>query len=131
MAEFHKVLNDYFRMCDAQCNAREDGCIGCPLNKDGRIGSADECNVYIVAHNSDAEPIIEDWAAQHLEPQYPTWKEWYESTFPDQSVNGFCLRTFMPHRCESVTCADCYNEHIPADIAEKLHISPVERSDKK
>lgn len=126
MAEFHKVLNDYFRMCDAQCNAREDGCIGCPLNKDGRIGSADECNVYIVAHNSDAEPIIEDWAAQHPNLQYPTWKEWYESTFPDRVRDLICPRTFIKHKCTDVSCKDCNNEHIPADIAEKLGIKPKE-----
>lgn len=122
MAEFREVITQKDRMCKYYTN----GCSGCKLyynnNKCGL-----ECTDYILNFPNEAEKIIMNWAWEHPEPQYPTWKEWYESTFPDRGRDeGICPRTFMKHECAGIACGDCYGERIPAEIAEKLGIKPNE-----
>ena len=62
-------------------------------------------------------------------PRYPTWNEWQKSTFPD-AESGLSPCEFgnigrfdcNAHEC----CYDCAEHPIPADIAAKLGIRPIE-----
>lgn len=68
------------------------------------------------------------WAAEHPEPVYPTWREWQHSMFPDADVRiSPCEFGSMDRfKCDDKTCTECMEQKIPADIAEKLGIKPKE-----
>lgn len=74
-----------------------------------------------------------DWAAEHPETRYPTWKEWSDSTFPDAYVQiapcAFMACPIIDKKCSK---SECLNIPIPEDIAKKLGIQPIteERVDK-
>lgn len=74
------------------------------------------------------ECIIMAWAAEHPEPRYPTWNEWQDSTFPNRSrdVSPCEFDDASRFNCALMKCDECMNEPIPADIAEKLGIKPIE-----
>ena len=116
MAEFQDVMRQRKRLCKlSKC----DECLLSSL----KTHIAKECHRFTIENYKEAEKIIMDLAAEHPEPTYPTWLEWYESTFPDRGrEGGICPRMFMKHECSGMECKDCYREHIPAEIAEKLGI---------
>ena len=120
MAEFQEVMRQRKRMCDS--NKR---CSECALD---RIGI--RCNYYPVDKLEQIERIIMEWAAEHPEPRYPTWNEWYQECLPDAPFK--CRRAFMNISCGIRYCDECLSEPIPADIAKKLGIQPIteERVDK-
>ena len=61
------------------------------------------------------EKVITAWAAEHLEPVYPTWEEWLiMQGIIKENPNG--VGWPMPKLFE----------RIPADTAEKLGIQPNE-----
>ena len=105
MAEFQEVMRHINRMC------REERCEenGCPIFEYcGNIG-----NLGDPVSSSRIEEAVMKWAAEHPEPVYPTWGEWF-------------LRT-----CQVPVTSDGKNNwdavhmsHIPADIAQKLGIEP-------
>lgn len=112
MAEFKYVMRQRARMC----KAFEACCYYCELEGVGCDGS--------VLENLDrVERTIMDWAAEHPEPRYPTWNEWYQEYLPDAPLK--CPRAFMDTRCEPWPCDRCLSEPIPADIAQKLGIKPI------
>ena len=95
MSEFQEVVKQAKRMCAAHV-----ACYKCPL-KDHTAMCAVNKNLSCIASMCDVselERIVMDWAEEHPEPRYPTWREW--------------LRLEM-------------EERIPADIAEKLGIKPI------
>lgn len=113
--------------CQPQCGK---GCDKCPA---GKLRSANGvCLVRRIAKVDNCEEQIEGlraWAAEHPAPRYPTWNEWQKSTFPDaESGLSPCefgiMRRFDcdVHDC----CYDCAEQPIPADIAAKLGIRPIE-----
>ena len=123
MAQFSEVMQQAKRMCEA---FRDGHCSKCP------IGYADalECGI-MATSEMDCEEVerrVMQWAAEHPEPVYPTWREWQKITFPDAG------RYIMPcefesknrFKCKEKTCYQCISEPIPADIAEKLGIKPKE-----
>lgn len=59
MAEFVKVMNDYWRMCLAH------DCESCPLVYGN---SSEACRIHLRNHPEVCEPIIEKWAAEHPDP---------------------------------------------------------------
>jgi hypothetical protein len=76
------------------------------------------------------EKTVMDWAAEHPEPVYPTWIEWLKSM------------GVVPYMTGLVVTRDAANGHfheghvnitanaleaIPADIAEKLGIDPINK----
>ena len=71
------------------------------------------------------EENIMQWAAEHPEPVYPTWREW---------LIKMGLIDFKPdlrsHPSLTNSLIECLNakasEPIPADIAEKLGLQPKE-----
>ena len=124
MAEFTEVMRQARRMCKEQQNI--NCCVRCPINKNGCMVAADAEYV----DYADAEQEIMHWAAEHPEPVYPTWNEWYRKNFPDAYYDSkrICPMVFACKRnCDSETnCDKCRDRPIPADIAEKLGIKPKE-----
>lgn len=114
--------------CQPQCGK---GCDKCPAGK--LPGANGVCLVRQIARVDNCEEQIEalkDWAKEHPVPRYPTWREWQGRTFPDASdLIGPC--SFAPMErfgCENLRgrCRECRGEPIPADIAAKLGIKPID-----
>nr|DAV14177.1 MAG TPA: hypothetical protein [Caudoviricetes sp.] len=124
MAEFTEVMRQARRMCKEQQNI--SCCVRCPINKNGCMVVADAEYV----DYADAEREIMHWAAEHPEPVYPTWNEWYRKNFPDAYDDGkrICPVIFGGgESCDNENdCDKCRDRPIPADIAEKLGIKPKE-----
>jgi hypothetical protein len=57
------------------------------------------------------------WAAEHPEPQYPTWWEWLENMGIVSKAKSECSKFFDTTRMY---------DNIPADIAQKFGIEPKE-----
>ena len=123
MAEFTEVMRHARRMCESFSDGH---CSECP------IGNADvlECGITVTS-DMDCEEVerrVMQWAAEHPEPVYPTWREWQNSTFPD--AHKFIKPCEFGRRdqfnCTGKTCIECMEQQIPADIAEKLGIKPKE-----
>ena len=123
MAEFVEVMRQAKRMCAAHggmCKIRN-----CPM-VDGETCrfDADRDDV----DYNEVERIIMAWAAEHPASRYPTWNEWQESTFPDavEKMEPCCFASVDKFGCNRILCQDCLEQPIPADIAEKLGIRPIE-----
>lgn len=130
MAEFLEVMRQAHRMCDVY-----DDCNDCPMDS-YTVQCALACDdVYTDAVLKEFEQTVMQWAKDHPEPQYPTWREWKNENFPDAPV-GLTPCSFMSRErqgkimgeeeCVFLSCADCVNTPIPADIAKKLGIRPKE-----
>lgn len=123
MAEFTEVMRQAKRMCAAHggmCNSRN-----CPLdNGEACRLAADQDNV----DYNDVERIIMAWAAEHPAPRYPTWTEWQHSMFPDagEKMEPCSFASVDKFGCVGLLCEECREQPIPADIAEKLGIRPIE-----
>ena len=121
MSEFIDVMRQARRMCKAQ-----EDCENCPL------WNAEEffCKIDTTCYSDDSaiENIIMQWAAEHPEPVYPTWREWQNSIFPDahKHITPCTFGSRDRFKCEGKTCYVCMEQQIPADIAEKLGIKPKE-----
>ena len=111
--------------CQPQCGK---GCDKCPA---GKLRSANGvCLVRRIAKVDNCEEQIEGlkaWAAEHPAPKYPTWNEWQKRMFSDASEYvqpcSYVDRSRLD--CPGV-CSICRKKPIPADIAEKLGIKPIE-----
>lgn len=120
MAEFQEVMRQGKRICKSRHE-----CESCPIHKD-----------IITCHDiwyeddfsfAEFERIIMDWAAEHPEPRYPTWLEWWIEKFPDAEERvAMCNFTQCPRPDDHDHCYECTNSPIPADIAQKLGIKPIE-----
>jgi len=98
MAEFQKVMKEWIRSRKA---INENKLSYCPLEM--------FTNDYI----ANIEKEVMAWAAEHPEPVYPTWVEWFRQMKmipPEQK----CFHTWLL-------------EPIPTDIAQKLDIAPKEK----
>lgn len=123
MAQFSEVMRQAKRMCKAFSDGH---CSECPIGN----ANALECGITVTSEMDckDVERRVMQWAAEHPEPVYPTWREWQHSMFPDTNVDIFPC-TFGSHdrfNCAEITCDKCMERQIPADIAEKLGIKPKE-----
>ena len=111
--------------CQSQCGK---DCDKCPA---GKLRSANGvCLVRRIAKVDNCEEQIEGlkaWAAEHPAPKYPTWNEWQKRMFSDASEYvqpcSYVDRSRLD--CPGV-CSICRKKPIPADIAEKLGIKPIE-----
>ena len=112
--------------CQPQCGK---GCDKCPA---GKLRSANGvCLVRRIAKADNCEEQIEGlraWAEEHPAPKYPTWREWYTTTFPNVKRFFICPGHFGDgdiNACGNYHCGECVNRPIPADIAAKLGIKPI------
>ena len=121
MSEFIDVMRQARRMCKAQ-----EDCESCPLWNTANFF----CKLDTTCYSDDSviESIVMQWAAEHPEPVYPTWREWQNSTFPDAHtpIRPCEFESKRRFKCDGKTCYECKLEPIPADIAEKLGIKPKE-----
>lgn len=118
MADFVQTMKDWRRMCNT-CQTEKDICGVCGCYPAGNYAP---CAMKSMNKEADLardnlyferlEKIIKSWAAEHPEPVYPTWIEWF------QQQNIWRKETNIP-------AIDLYNP-IPADIAEKLGLEPKE-----
>lgn len=129
MSEFKIVHRNMVRMCDAM-RAEDNGCTPCPL--DGI------CAKFITL-SEDAittiERVVTQWAAEHPEPVYPSWKEGWKQLFPEADIrHTLCPEVFGDkYRCDwchddnddNDNCDECLERPMPAEVAEKLGIKPV------
>ena len=130
MAEFVDVMKQAKRMC-----GEHNECGGCALRE-----MADKADIYCPIQTmrkldaAKVEASVMDWAANNPEPKYPTWKEWHKANFPDSRD---CVAPCNFMSCDSVErlynidcnhakCSDCADRNIPADIAKRLGIKPIE-----
>lgn len=109
MAEFIDVIHTIQRICkknDGQCSVCILSEFACPNS--ARFDRTEE------AAFRELEDAVVKWAAEHPEPIYPTWVEWFRQMKmipPEQK----CFHTWLL-------------EPIPADIAQKLGITPKENN---
>lgn len=121
MAQFSEVMRQARRMCESFSDGH---CSECP------VGNADvlECGITVTSEMDckDVERLVMQWAAEHPEPVYPTWREWQNSTFKDahKHITPCTFGSRDRFKCEGKTCYVCMDQQIPADIAEKLGIKP-------
>lgn len=82
----------------------------------------------------ELEATIIKWAEEHPEPMYPSWEQWQKANFPTtHDVMHPCA--FMKREevekvrgvgCGHTSCNVCARSPIPADIAKKLGIKPLD-----
>lgn len=116
MADFVQTMKDWRRMCQFMDKEYGNGsCDNCPLGGCSAI--------YEMCGNenfANMEHDIMSWAAEHPEPVYPTWGEWFVS------------RGMLPKQWDNLTSAymdvgcvpNLIHSPIPADIAQKLGLRP-------
>ena len=118
MAEFHEVVKEFNRMD----RTFSRNCKDCPMP--GRnIG---QCRKLLLENPETYGHIVMHWAADHPEPKYPTWNEWWCTNFPNADRN-LCPRIFglrKMQECPALKCDECRAHPIPAEIAKKLGIKP-------
>ena len=124
MAEFTEVMRQVKRMCDATVSAR---CHECTLWRP----ETESCSLYgddDGVDYADMERRVMAWAAEHPEQRYPTWREWQKSMFPDghKHITPCTFGSRDRFKCCGKTCYVCMEQQIPADIAEKLGIKPMQ-----
>jgi len=124
MAEFQEVMRQAERMCKAH-----DECECCPI-KEEMDDLGEKCPFCGALDVAAVEQKIMGWVAENPEPRYPTWQEWWQTTFPELvdrhiSVNP-CAFGVRSKGCNTTgSCHICRTQHIPADIAEKLGVKPI------
>lgn len=119
MAEYQEVMKQKQRMCRLYTYCSK----GCPLNDIDFCGK--NSGEKIQADFAEVERRVMEWAAEHSEPVYPTWAEYLKT-------HGFPGGISIPLDCELRGCPPIERfvwlaeNHIPADIAEKLGVEPKE-----
>ena len=123
MAEFQEVIREKARMCNRHVACEDCPIADSPVKKEARL----LCSDFTVKFPDVVEKIVMNWAAEHPEPKYPTWREWQVSEFPGND-RIMCKKIFMSAEeagCGGKNCCNCLREPIPAHIAEKLGIEPI------
>lgn len=133
MADFTKVMRQKMRLCNAT-----QTCSECILEYPHN-GTDCDCVGILDTYPEKAEQIVMAWAASHPEEKYPTWADAWRQLFPEAMYSGRgrdvapCLKYFLPKAmidtmecCRELDCDECGNRPIPAYIAERLGIKPLE-----
>lgn len=120
MADFVQTMKDWRRMCKAYSTDDESCCEGCPVVDFHEHGCGAIFEMEDVTDWQRYAETIAAWAAEHPEPEYPMWGEW------------FVERGYLPggyYHAENPqwlmkTLDNAMNRPIPPDIAQKLGIEP-------
>lgn len=111
MADFVQTMKDWHRMCKAMTDRNpKDACDGCPLEAYGCSPVYEAIDSYSDVDFKVVGEKITAWAAEHPEPVYPTWGQYFRRYYGLEYCKGH----------------EMLLENIPADIAEKLGIEPKE-----
>ena len=99
MAEFQKVMREWKRMCKSRGNIPDD------------FVGAESALLFAFDRPEEVERLVMEWSAEHPEPVYPTWTEYFRmiGVFPSWSGHEILNTT-----------------HIPAETAKKLGVEPKE-----
>lgn len=129
MAEFQEVMRQANRMCASYAN----DCTDCGLRKEDYACPFDNLPEGMDLKSlPEIERVVMDWAEKHPEPRYPSWNEAWKQLFPDaRRIYAPCIMYFVEEcpydsAINSGNCDKCRNTPIPADIAEKLGVKPLE-----
>lgn len=119
MAEFQEVMKQWRRMCNA-CSDNTGCHKECPLYNivEGGCGAIYEESFADVVDFAELNRRVDQWAAEHPEPVYPTWYAWLAN-------NGVVPIELHPDEAMLVTEIGLLKQ-IPACIAEKYGIQPKE-----
>lgn len=129
MAEFTEVMRQARRMCETFC----DACSKCPIGN----AKALECGITVTSKMDckEVERRVMQWAAEHPEPVYPSWKEGWKQLFPEADIrHTLCPEVFGDkYKCDwchddnddNDNCDECLEHPMPAEVAEKLGIKPI------
>ena len=112
MAEFQEVCKQWRRMCQSMEDAAAKDYR--PCSDLCPVGCNPVCGELCESTQEDIkrfETVIMAWAAEHPEPVYPTWIEWFQSHIWKKGTDVSSMLLYDP---------------IPADIAEKLGLQPKE-----
>lgn len=130
MAEFTKVCQQALRMLKAEAGTDH---IALCISENGGIEIVSGKFAGCKTATADAlEKHIMKWAAEHPEPVYPTWNEAWKQLFPMSArLYAPCPAYFLEQSlCDNVAtsekCGKCKSTPIPADIAAKLGVKPIE-----
>lgn len=126
MAEFVKTMEEARRLCAAQEN-----CEKCPIwyarLEVCRIGAAFNDDKIV---DTITEGIILSWAKEHPEPVYPSWEEGWRQLFPMTChvpcPNNYGPEYRVPNCMTDAPCTACKSRPMPAEVAEKLGIKPID-----
>ena len=127
MADFVQTMKDWRRMCKAFNTDDESCCYGCPVVDIHEHG----CEaIFEMEDGTDWERYegqIREWAAEHPEPVYPTWKEYLKKigavkVKAVESV-GYCGNTEVR---DTEYVFEVLDIPISADTAQKLGLEPKE-----
>lgn len=121
MADFTEVMRQWGRMCKALWGEEKfaKSCDGCEFQSKYDRGEIEylpcECKPdEMIQYLKDIERVASEWAAEHPEPVYPTWRD-------------YMLRLRLGNLgFDYENDASLLDWNIPADIAEKLDIEPKE-----
>ena len=108
MADFVQTMKDWRRMCKT---LGAESCEGCKLHADGN-----DC-VAVYEGEMDyakVEKAVTDWVAKNPEPVYPTWEQFIAIMYLRNRIKYHNIKEWE------------INEHIPAEIAQKLGLEPKE-----
>lgn len=99
MAEFQKVMCEWKRMCKSRGNIPDD------------FVGAESALLFAFDRPEEIERLVMEWSAEHPEPVYPTWTEYFRmiGVFPSWSGHEILDAT-----------------HIPVETAKKLGVEPKE-----
>jgi len=120
MINFAQTMHNWQRMCNYfDEHYQEDCCHICPIHNCDAIWAMDEATDW-----EKIEESINDWAAEHPEPKYPTWREYLKEKglitpkkiyFSDEYNAGFKLEDRLNEKAD---------QPIPAKIATALGLEP-------
>lgn len=99
MAEFQEVMREWKRMCKSRGNIPDD------------FVGAESALLFAFDRPEEIERRVMEWSAEHPEPVYPTWTEYFRmiGVFPSWSGHEILDAT-----------------HIPVETAKKLGVEPKE-----
>jgi hypothetical protein len=121
MADFAQTMKDWRRMCSAMKQENEyTACDKCDLQ------DFDCPAIYLKgcdnANWKHVEDVVKAWAAEHPEPIYELWGEWFEKR--GDLIRGWHNATNIQWIAKTFGRLMC--TPIPAEIAQKLGIEPKE-----
>lgn len=126
MAEFTEVIKQAKRICNMY-GTDEVQCKGCPLNRHNGCCIFYNCFDCDDTYFIKIEKYVMDWAKENLETVYPSWEEAWKQLFPN-GIDTPCPSEYgkkYGHDCVKVSCRNCKQRPIPAEVAEKLGIKPI------
>ena len=59
MAEFHKVMSEYRRLCEGR------RCVSCPIMEEVEKAKENYCSAWVTNHPEEAEHVIMQWAKEN------------------------------------------------------------------